>query len=326
MNDINARKILPVSVAIPTINRPESLKHTLDSYMSMKALPCEIIVVDQSASAEIRNEIESAVKALPENVKGVYIYQTKPSITDSRNRAFEAASNDILIYSDDDVEPEQEALENLYNLFQDETGGKTALVASYGTGGAGPSALKKMLGFITGARSWKNRNIGNVTMSMLGRYPAAIKTETATQWAMGYFFSVRRTLAEKWNIKSDSAMSGYAYAEDLDYTWRYCLKARGEGMKCIISPSVRVKHLVSREYRIPSKKHTWLYIVNRHYLLYKHKRPFPARLVLEWCNICRLLERVLKREKPVDFAAALWYSWTHSAEIRQGKLDCGGLI
>jgi len=48
--------------------------------------------------------------------------------------------------------------------------------------------------------------------------------------------------------------------------------------------------------------------------------------VLEWCNICRLIERMLKHEKPGDFAAALWYSWTHSREIRQGKPDCGGRL
>ncbi|MBP5288199.1 MAG: glycosyltransferase [Elusimicrobiales bacterium] len=323
---MSEKNTLPVSVAIPTMNRPESLKHTLESYMSLNAVPDEIIVVDQSGDEETRKKTEAAVKALPECVSGKYIYQAEPSTTESRNCAFASAKNDIIIYSDDDVEPEPAAVENLYRIFIDEYDGKTALAASAGTGGSGPSALKKILGFITGARSWKNRNSGNVTMSMLGRYPAGIKKDTPTQWAMGYFFAVRKSLAEKWNIKWDSAMSGYAYAEDLDYTWRYCIKAGEEKMKCVISPSVRVKHLVSGEYRIPTKKHTWLYIVNRHYLLYKHKRPFPARIALEWCNICRLIERILKHEKPGDFAAALWYSWTHSREIRQGKLDCGGRL
>ena len=40
--------ILPISVLIPTMNRPDSLERTLKKYICAKYIPAQIVVVDQS--------------------------------------------------------------------------------------------------------------------------------------------------------------------------------------------------------------------------------------------------------------------------------------
>ena len=72
------------------------------------------------------------------------------------------------------------------------------------------------LGYLAGLKSIKNRKIGHVTLSLLGRYPNVVVGDISTQWAMGYCFAVRRSLLNCWGIKWDENLNGYAYAKDLD--------------------------------------------------------------------------------------------------------------
>ena len=43
-----SKQIRPISVLIPTMNRPEALKRTIQSFLNGTAIPSQIIVVDQS--------------------------------------------------------------------------------------------------------------------------------------------------------------------------------------------------------------------------------------------------------------------------------------
>ena len=56
---------------------------------------------------------------------------------------------------------------------------------------------------------------------MRGRYPAPVADMVATDWAMGYFFCVRRSCMERWDCWFDENLKRYAYAEDLDVSIRY---------------------------------------------------------------------------------------------------------
>lgn len=50
------KEILPISVVIPTMNRLQTLKNTLDGYCLKNYVPSQIIVVDQS-DKEIADEV-----------------------------------------------------------------------------------------------------------------------------------------------------------------------------------------------------------------------------------------------------------------------------
>lgn len=307
-----AKECLPVSVLIPTMNRPEALKQTLDTYMSSQKLPAEIVVVDQSTDMEIAKTNEEILSSC-EGVKTVYIYQKKPSLTAARNNAVRAAGEDILVFSDDDVDVYEDTIENVYNLLSQEN---IAMVAGIDDNSAGHSSK---IAYIFGTRSYKKRNIGHVTKSMLGRYPDMIKGQVTTQWAMGYFFSVKKSLLQKWQIEWDEKLTSYAYAEDLDCSYRYYKCAAEEEKKCVLDESVHVRHMVSKEYRVPSAKSTAMYVMNRYYLAAKHRMGFGSYAAMLWTDSCKLLEKIVKREKPMDLFKAMLRTIRHGAEIKRGR-------
>ena len=122
----------------------------------------------------------------------------------------------LLVCSDDDVEVYADTLKNVYDLFQNP---QIPMIA--GLDDCAAKSTSK-IGYLLGTKSFFKRKIGHVTASMLGRFPAQqVKGEVDTQWAMGFFFAVRTPLLKKWNIKWDENLTGYAYAEDLDFSYSY---------------------------------------------------------------------------------------------------------
>ena len=287
-----------ISLLIPTMNRPDTLKKTLDGYMLGSVIPSQIVVVDQSQDVVVANEVAALVKEYQKKTEIVYIFQKIPSLTKARNTAMRYAMHEIIICSDDDVDVYSNTLENIVEIMQKE---KIAMIAGIDDNA---SKSKSNIGYLLGTKSFKNRKIGHITMSMLGRYPDKIVGQIPTQWAMGYFFVIRKSLINQWDLSWDEKLVSYAYAEDLDFSFSYYKKAKEEGYQSVLDERVRVKHLVSKEYRIPSKKSTYMYVINRAYLSYKHKMGIKSQIALNWCNFWRLLERILKRENPRDFLEA----------------------
>jgi hypothetical protein len=154
---------------------------------------------------------------------------------------------------------------------------------------------------------------------MLGRFPNKIGEFTDTMWAMGFFFVIRKSLTEKWKLKWDEKLAGYAYAEDLDFSYSYYKKAKTENLKCIMSDKVHVKHLASQEYRTPSRKSTFMYVLNRAYLSYKHEMGWKSDLAMKWCNLWRYVDKVVRRESAQDMKDAMDYLKVYKKEIRKGE-------
>lgn len=301
-----------VSLLIPTMNRPDSLKRTVASYLTGSRLPDEIVVVDQS-----NQENSALIKELLTHFEGKvrikYFSQAEPSLTMARNKAASEATCEILIMSDDDVDANYDTIQNTVRLFEDSS---ISMIA-----GIDENAIEKQtkIGYLFGTKSWAKRKIGHVSRSMLGRYPNTINGQIPTEWAMGYFFAIRKSCLDKWNLSWDENLKEYAYAEDLDFSYRYFLQSKKNHMRCVLDDSVRVKHLVSREYRIPSRKETYMYVCNRMYLLNKLWNKKLNWIVMYWCNFWMYVLRVIKREQPRDFFDAMIYCTQNKEEVRNGK-------
>ena len=308
-------KKVPVSVLIPTMNRPDTLKATLESYMSAEFVPSQIVVVDQSENKVIANNVKNIVLHYIGFIDIQYIYQQKQSLTKARNNALKYSKYEIIICSDDDVELYKDTLKNIYDIMLRE---EVSLIA-----GINDNALKSKtnIGYFFGTKSFKKRKIGHVTLSMLGRYPDNIIGEVETEWAMGYFFVVRKSLLKKWDISWDENLISYAYAEDLDFSYRYYKKSIQYNFKCILSDKVHVKHLASSEYRVPKMKSTIMYVLNRYYLSYKHNMGFKSRIAIKWSNFWRCVERTLKKQAPKDFRYALKLYRKNKKYISKGILN-----
>lgn len=308
--------IAPISVIIPTMNRPDSLERTLKHLAEGTIRPNQIVIVDQSQDCELcrrnRSVLDSFSSAF-EELK--YVFQSKPSLTKARNNGALYANNDVIIMADDDIDVAKDTIANVASIMKDQ---QIALVA-------GIDRLTRQsssnLGYLLGTKSFFKRRIGHVTRSMLGRYPDNIKKQVETQWAQGYFFVVRKSLLKKWNCHWDENLTSYAYAEDLDYSYAYYKHAKAEGLKCVLDPNVMVDHLATLEYRIPSKKSLYMYIINRVYLSHKHHMGLRGQFANTWCNFWRLIEHAIRRDHPCTFAKAWLSSVIYRKDIIAGNLD-----
>ena len=310
--------ILPISVLIPTLNRPKSLENTIKSFLSGSHFPSEIVIVDQSDTDDTL-AVCNAFSNILKDVKIVYLKSSVKSSTISRNMAINASSNDILIFSDDDIEVNADTLYNVFKLMSDKN---MALLAGIDLNTFGKSSKKgHILRYVAGFCSHKYRNQGHVTASILGCYPDYFESEVDTQWAMGYFFSVKKSLLDKWKISWDENLRGYAYAEDLDFSYRYCLCASLEKLKCKLNRKVEVRHLTSTEFRIPREKHVFKYVINRDYLSYKWNKKFSSRLAARRTNFVMFLIMAVKRGHPSYYVKAQLLCDKNRSKIKNGNLE-----
>lgn len=304
-----------ISIIIPTMNRNETLKETISSLVSSQVLPLELIIVDQSNTPGMAEDIQNCLKNLPFAVK--YTHLEKPSLTIARNVGAEMASGNVLVCMDDDVTVPQKVLGNIEKIFSDE---KVAIIAGFdlnsGTGGT-PQAK---LGYLFLRKSRSQEFKGYVTAGLYGHITQQFEQTTDTDWAMGFFFVIRKDLLKKWNIQWDERLISYAYAEDLDFSWRYCQKAHKDDMKCLISRDVAIYHRVSQEWRETKRAFTFMEIFHREYISYKWGKSFWCRLGIRWANIGTFLMRLVKHDHPLDVLKAQFYCDWYRRDIKKGNL------
>lgn len=310
-------KIENISVVIPTMGRPLTLKRTLETMLKSTVLPKQVVIVDQSTELAHRREI-AGYKDLFSNegkVEYTYFYQEQASLTKARNNGARLATEEILVCCDDDVDVNGDTFEKVRELMSDE---KMAMIAgldsnlNLGKRNAG--------GYFWGRKSYKKRKIGHVTKSMYGVFPLAFQKETKTEWAMGFFFVVRKSLLEKWKLGWDEKLISYAYAEDLDFSYAYAKKCEEEQLKCIFSTDVIVTHLQSQEYRIPSQKFTYMYVLNREYLSYKHFKSAWSRFLTRWSNLGMFFWRIVKRQRPWQLLKAQMLCDKYRKKLKKGEI------
>ena len=300
-----------ISIVIATMNRTDSLKDTLEYISISTIMPDEIIVVDQSKEESVRNKNKELCSATDMNIR---VFFREPSLTAARNFGLSQATNDIVIFMDDDVRVRKETIENVANIMSEQS------VAMIGGLDEKPSMTNSKMGYIFGKKSYKNRNVGHVAFGIYGRYPMIVDKETQTQWAMGYFFVVRKSLIEKWNLDWDERFLSYGYPEDLDFSFRYYRESKKEGLKCILTPDVTVKHMCSQEWRETPSKVTYMYIVHREYLTYKWNLGSWSRVQTRWSNFGMFLERLLHRNNAMDVVKAQLFCDKYRKDIRKGIL------
>lgn len=299
-----------VSIIIPTLNRASSLARTLGFISKSSILPDEVIIIDQSPidTAEKIKELCDS-----QTLKIKYIHVTEPSSSKSRNIGLELCKNDIAIFMDDDVDIGIDTIRNILILFRDNS---ISMVGGIDSGS--PPKKLSLPSLIFFRSSFFKRYKGHVSMAGYGVFPQNPQGETPTEWAMGFFFSIRKSLAQKWGLKFDENLKYYAYAEDLDFTYRYFLKSREENLKCIMSTAATVLHNVSREYRLPSRQRTFIEICHRRYLMARHGNTILRQLIMLWSDIGAALMRAKRGEPTSDVFKAIAFAIKYRRDIKKG--------
>lgn len=111
-----AQVCLPVSIAIPTYRREKVLLDTLDYLLELEIGASEILVVDQTLDHEAAT-IEK-LAALDRDGQIRWLMLDTPSITRAMNRALLAAKQEIVLFLDDDIRPEQGLVSEHYAAHQ----------------------------------------------------------------------------------------------------------------------------------------------------------------------------------------------------------------
>ena len=301
-----------ISVIIPTLNRPDSLLRTFEFMEKSSVLPDEVIVIDQTQDKDVAGRIRNICDSSKLNIK--YTWISTPSTTITRNIGFSLANGEILVYMDDDVDVKQDTFSNVREIFSDESIAMAGGISGYSINRV------NYLGVLFGRFSLSRRRIGHVTKSVLGRFPVKVEEHTDTEWAMGFFFCIRRKLMEEWNLRFDENLKYYGYAEDLDFTYRYFKKANKEGLQCIMSSLLCVKHNATIEYRTPSRKNTFLYSVHRWYLSRKLFNSTWSLLNVIWADIGFIAMKLSRHEPANDLWDAMKFCIKNRNDIFNGNM------
>lgn len=99
---------LPISIAIPTYRREQVLLDTIDYLLALQDAASEILVLDQTENHE--SSIELRLQELAENGSIRWLRFEQPSIPKAMNRGLLEATQDIVLFLDDDICPESELL------------------------------------------------------------------------------------------------------------------------------------------------------------------------------------------------------------------------
>ena len=110
-----SKTILPLTIAITTLDRPDALGRCLRSLAEGSALPAEIVIVDQSPEGTAR-ALAEAVTGLPE-----IRYETDDGLGLGRgqNRAVEMATHDSVAILDDDCVADEAWVETASRLLSE---------------------------------------------------------------------------------------------------------------------------------------------------------------------------------------------------------------
>jgi glycogen synthase len=118
--------VIPVSVVISTLNRPESLRRTLISLRYQRYPRFEVLVVDGPSDQPadgVTAEFAGTVR---------YLRCQEANLSKSRNLGIAAASGDIVAFIDDDAVPEPGWLEELVTAYdRDQVAGAGGIVFDF---------------------------------------------------------------------------------------------------------------------------------------------------------------------------------------------------
>src|SRR6202030_3038576 len=96
------RSALPATVALPTYNRAELLRQTLEGVtrQNYPAGEFEILVIDNNSTDATAEVVASFAARSPAPRR---VVETKQGLNHARNRAIDEARGEVIVFGDDDI-------------------------------------------------------------------------------------------------------------------------------------------------------------------------------------------------------------------------------
>lgn len=279
-------KTSDISVIIPTYNRYQDLKETLNSFINVIKDLNEVLIIDQSTNKETRELIASFNN---KNLK--YTYSSIPSLTAARNLGVKKSSkgSKIICLLDDDVTLGKDYFKEIIKTFNDNP--EALAVSAY--------QKQNRLGIVAKFENLLKRlflienlkpNSARVLSVYGNEYPSELDKIIKSQWISGFNMNYKKEVFKEQSF--DENLKRYALAEDFDFSYRLWKRHPGS---LLITPFANIIHRASTVERYPTEKISYMNQINHIYLNYKN---FNSNLIekmrFSWCMFGITLLRILK--------------------------------
>jgi GT2 family glycosyltransferase len=267
------KRVAPSAFVIATYNRPDDLTRTVESLLAQTILPSELCIVDSTAGAPARSQIEKmcADAGLPVD----YHHPAPRGLTVQRNVGIARTKGDPVFLIDDDVAMAPDCHEQIldeYAKWGPELGGVRATPVRP----ARPSALTRLYRKIFGIGGWWPESSGKVRPGFYAEGISDSKAVREVEYFNGWFMSYKREVFE--HDLFDEALAGYGYKEDIDFSYRVSRR-----YTLVQTPLARCDHLKSPSARLNSHNLQRMNMANQFYL---HRKLMPQdtkhRFALWW--------------------------------------------
>jgi GT2 family glycosyltransferase len=203
----------PISVVIPSKNRPREIARMLGSLRAQLTMPREVIVIDQSTP---RYELEP----FPELV---HVHEPQLNgLTAARNRGVDLARGDIVLFFDDDVVLRSDCVPEIARTFATRPDIVGAQCTIHNPWDDNPTSLYDL-----STRIFEH--------GFFDQRPRRVGADEVPRLIDGLASAYRRSLFSR--ERFDETLPGYGLAEDWDFTKR----AARHGTLVVV-PGARVDH------------------------------------------------------------------------------------
>jgi len=269
------------SYVICTRNRPDALRRCLASVTQQTVPPEEVIVVDASDTG-VASQINRVVQAMAGRAN-VRLLRPAAGLPRQRNRGAEEAQGEIVCFLDDDVVLFPDYHEEILRVYRQMRGQNLGGVQ--GTIVNRPPTSRWVAPFrllfllpLDVADGW-----GRMWPSGNGVYLTAPRDVRPVEVMSGCCSSFWREIILQ--IRFDEALGGYAFKEDLDFSWRVSRRYR-----LVQTPWARLEHHPSPVWRDGSSRRTEMRLINNYYLAHKNlPATLPYRVAFSWSLLGEVL-------------------------------------
>lgn len=287
------KPIIPLSVVIPTRDRPSPLRRALQSLLASTLVPEEFVIVDASSTDETA---ATARAVFAEHRDGARLLMGKALTTGAaaqRNQAMALATKDIILFCDDDIVVEPDCVARLWQALQadDGVGGANAAIVNqpYRRPGWPTRAVLATVGVFE-HDTYAGRMAGPA-IQFLPRAGDDLPAAVPVQWLNTTCTLYRRALLPE--PPFDRHFHGYSLGEDVALSLRVGRRAR-----LVNVPAARIVHdSQPGAHKTDAEAVSRMAIINRHYIM----------------------TRVMGKNRRRDHAALLWWAFWQvvMAAIRQ---------
>jgi len=257
-----------LSVIVPTLDRMETVERFIDSLNAQTLLPSELVVVDAS---EVSAEAAYRARLRPD--VPLRCLHSAPGLTRQRNVGLAAAAGELIAFFDDDIVLEPEFLAEATRTFEQDAGGRVAVVYGRVTNIPVPrnwaTRLHSRIGLLL-CRFFYLPSEGSGAFKPSGMPTFVMRSDVGrdTETMPGGLTVYRRDIFQ--NILFDENLAAYGDMEDDDIGYRISRQFR-----VVYNPKARCEHRHASGNRQHEHAAARMRVLHHHYLFRKN---FPQDL------------------------------------------------